>query len=205
MERTYAEVPLNYEERLKRQSLEGSSGTRTREKVLKIKKKKFMTALKVYTATIAVCTGLVVGGGSHVIHNIQDNLMIGEMVGNFQADCINHETHRTLDNEHYYYDYGDIVRYIEENEEDFDTGVYLFYRNTSEYQTGRLMEYSSYGSMDNYLREHNYSDFNQWRDTTRQKIILMNEVDEREQELQNMASEHQMSETAPEEQLGGAK
>ena len=204
MENTYQDLPADYENRLKEKSLNGSSGTRKQSNIIRIKKDKFKRAVAIYTLAIALATGTIIGGGSKVVHNIQDGLVVSEMVFDFQRDCINHETHRTLDNEHYYYDYNDIIRYIEENEEDFDVGVYLFYRNTSEYQTERLMQSSTYHSMDQYLQEHHYESFSDWAEATRKKAVLMHEVDEREQELQDMAQEH--GNTLDEEnQLGGTK
>lgn len=191
------------ERRLRGQSLSGESGRRTREKYVRMKLKDFKKRLAVFAATIAVATSLLIGGISNGIHAIQDNMVIGSMVHQFHIDCINPETHRTMDNEHYYYDYDDIAHYIE-NMGDFDVGLYLFNRNTNDYQTERVLQYTDYETMDEYLALHNWESTDQWRDDMRDRILVQHEVNDRQAELAQMNEEHRL-EDAQVTTLGGAK
>lgn len=196
----------SYEERLRRQSLSGSNGQRTPEKRIKMKYSNFIKFLKIYAVVIAVATTLVVGGGKALVNRVQDNIEINQMAWDFHKDCISHETHRTLDNEHYYYDYDDIADYIKENM-DFDTGIYMFNINTNDYQTSRVLKYTEYENMEGYLKAHNWEDSDAWRKDMRTKVLTQNELDEKNEELRKMAEEHeiQQKDVVQAAELGGAK
>ncbi len=197
------DYPNRNVERLRRQSLAGSTGRRTRrEKMVRMRYSDFKKYLKIYTATIAVAAVLIVGGGGHAVQSIRESMMVSDMITSFLVDCIAKETHRTDDNQHYFYDYDDIADYIEASG-DFDVGLYLFNRNTDDYQTGRVLECTEYGSMDEYLSRHGWEDSDQWRSDIRQRIVTQAEIDARQAELDEMAEEHHL--TTPDNTLGGAR
>lgn len=196
------------EEQLRRKSLSGSDGVRSRERRIRMKYKDYVRSLKVLAVTTAVAVSLAIGAGTAAVHHIQDNITVNHLVSEFQRDCINHETHRTQDNEHYFYDYDDIADYCEEMG-DFDLGIYLFDANTNDYQTGRVLAYTSYESLDGYLDAHGWEDADEWKKNMREKIVLNHEIEEKKEELRQMAEEHQMSSAQPTNQeestMGGGK
>ena len=165
-----------YEERLRRQSLQGSNGQRTPEKRIQMKKSNFIKFLKMYAVVIAVATTLVIGGGKALVNRVQDNIEINQMAWDFHKEVMTPETHRTQDYEHYYYDYDDIADYIKENM-DFDTGIYMFNINTNDYQTGRVLQFTEYENMAGYLKAHNWEDSDAWRKDMRKKVLAQNELD----------------------------
>ena len=153
---------------------------------------------------ISILAGFVlIGGISSGIHTIQDNMVVGSMVHQFHIDCIAPETHRTMDNEHYYYDYDDIAHYIE-TMGDFDIGLYLFNQNTNDYQTERVLQYTDYETMDEYLGLHNWESTDQWRDDMRNRILAQQEISNHQAELAQMNEEHHLEDSQV-TTLGGAK
>lgn len=204
------QYPYELEERLRKNSLSGREGQRTRERKIRMKYKDFIRTLKIIAISSAIAASIVIGAGAKTIDYIHDTMIINQLTSEFQRDCINPETHRTLDNQHYYYDYGDIADYCEEMG-DFDLGIYLFCRNAGDYQTGRVLEYTPYKSLDGYLEAHNWESADDWKKDMRERIVLAAEADEKEAELARMRAEHQSqivdqaTLSANENDFGGAK
>jgi hypothetical protein len=186
-------VNLEAYENMKKKSVTGQSTRRTRKKTITIEYDKFVKKMKVMIGTTAVVVAILAGTGPIVVSNaynkIVDNIQINELVQDFESNVIVNETHRTDDNEHFYYDYSDIAKKIE-NMEDFDKAVYLLDQSIGYYQTGKTLAHTDYGSFTNYLEEKGYADEDEFKKDMRQRILLENEIDKKQQELNRMQEEH---------------
>lgn len=173
--------------RLKENSYRQGTGTRKRE-VIKVDVEKFKKALISIVVAVSIATAGLIAGGTHVVNTLKESMVVGENIRDFQVEVISPETHRTLDNEHYYYDYDDIARHMEDRGQ-FDNDVYYLIANIGEFQANRVMKYTDYESIDNYLSTNGYEDTEQFLDHQRQEIVAQEELDEKQAELDRMQSE----------------
>ena len=173
--------------RLRENSYKEGTGTRKRE-VIKVDVEKFKKALISIVVAVSIATAGLIAGGTHVVNTLKESMVVGENIRDFQVEVISPETHRTLDNEHYYYDYDDIARHMEDRGQ-FDNDVYYLIANIGEFQANRVMKYTDYESIENYLSTNGYEDTEQFLDHQRQEIVAQEELDEKQAELDQMNNE----------------
>lgn len=173
--------------RLRENSYKEGRGTRKRE-VIKVDVEKLKKALISIVVAVSIATAGIIGGGAHVVNTLKESMVVGENIRDFQVEVISPETHRTLDNEHYYYDYDDIARHMEDRGQ-FDNDVYYLIANIGEFQANRVMKYTDYESIENYLSTNGYEDTEQFLDHQRQEIVAQEELDEKQAELDQMNNE----------------
>ncbi len=173
--------------RLRENSYKEGTGTRKRE-VIKVDVEKLKKALISIVVAVSIATAGIIGGGAHVVNTLKESMVVGENIRDFQVEVISPETHRTLDNEHYYYDYDDIARHMEDRGQ-FDNDVYYLIANIGEFQANRVMKYTDYESIENYLSTNGYEDTEQFIDHQRQEIVAQEELDEKQAELDQMNNE----------------
>ena len=119
-----------------------SPAQRERAKVIKAQQRRQERQRRL-AGLCAVC--LVVGGiGANTVANIvesyKETAAVYMQTADFQKEVINPNTHRTYDNEHYFYDYDDIAEYIQGDGRDFSTELYKAYSNLGEYQTNKVLD-----------------------------------------------------------------
>ena len=175
-------------EKLKQRSTSGGTGRR-REKRITMQKSQYIKRLKVLVATSVISTMLALGIGNVIIENFQDSLTLSSLSRDFQMEVINPETHRTNDNKHYFYDYSDLAKYIK-SMDNFDEGVYFLTDNIGDYQTGLVLKYTDYGSFTNYKEAKGYESTDAFRKDMQKRILVTEEIKEKEQELAKMQKEH---------------
>ena len=173
--------------RLRENSYKEGTGTRKRE-VIKVDVEKLKKALISIVVAVSIATAGIIGGGAHVVNTLKESMVVGENIRDFQVEVISPETHRTLDNEHYYYDYDDIARHMEDRGQ-FDNDVYYLIANIGEFQANRVMKYTDYESIEKYLSTNGYEDTEQFLDHQRQEIVAQEELDEKQAELDQMNNE----------------
>lgn len=174
---------------IREKSMSGESGRRTKEKMVKMPLKAYKARLKVLAASVAVVTTVAVSCVPGAIKTVSDNWTVNKMMNSFHAEYVTPETHRTDDNEHYFYDYGDIARHLEEYG-DFDEAVYLLNRDIGYYQTGQVLRYTPYESFTNYLEQKGYKDEEDFQDHMKDRIIKEIELLEMQDELISLSAQH---------------
>lgn len=179
-------------------SISGGSGKYDKNRTIRMKYRDFSRSLKAVAAATAIATTIVIGAGSSLVDNFKEACVINRLSHEFQVECISPETHRTNDNQHYFYDYDDIAYYIE-GMDDFEVGVYLFNINTSDYQTDRVMDWTKYDSFDAFLQAHSYKDSDEFRSDMRDRLAKEESVRQMMQEVDEVKGEHGF------EQEGGIK
>lgn len=181
-------------ERLRKNSTSGSSTKRTKKTKVVMSKKIYHNRMKALFVAGAITAGVVLGAGSNLVSNYQDNLVVGGMVGEFRTNVINKDTHRTDDNEHYWYDYSSIHNKMKENYDNYDEAVYYCEKSIGEYQTDQVMACSNeYESYQEFLEKNGYKDTKDFEKHIEKRIVLSNELKDKKEELQAMQDDHAQS------------
>lgn len=144
-------------------------------------------------ATLAVCCmltgGIFAGFVGEVVDTYQENAIVYEQMAEFRREAIYPNTHRTMDNQHYWYDYAKIANELEEDGKDFSSQLYMAYSDMGEYQVNRVMQYTDYDSVEAYVKASGFDSIKDWKKSEREKLILMGEINERTSELDAMHRE----------------
>lgn len=183
---------VNMSENLVRNST-GSNGQAQRERARVIKaqqrRQERQRRLVAFALACMITGGVAVGTISHVAETMHNNSVVYSQTSSFRRDVIGPNTHRTMNNEYYYYDYDDIADAIMADGKDFSTELYKAYANLGEYQTNRVMKYTDYSSVEDYVKANGYKDIKEWSKAERKKIVLNDEVSSKRAELDEMHKE----------------
>lgn len=185
----------------KKASLSGGTGKRKKE-IIKISLETYQNNLKKIAIASAITVSLAIAGGMHLVDNIKDSMVINNMAYQFQVDVISPETHRTDNNQFYFYDYNDIADRIEAMDNP-DLGYYLFYKNTGTYQTDKVLQQTRYGGFEEYLTTHNYEDEKEFSKTMEKVAIATNQIQENMENIDEIQSEHTKDSNKQEGTYGG--
>ena len=164
---------------------------RERAKVIKAqqRKKERQRRLAGLCAACLVVGGIAVNTVSNVIDSYKEMGAVYSQTSEFRKDVISPNTHRTSDNQHYFYDYDDIAEYIQGDGRDFSLELYKTYANIGEYQTNRVLNYTQYDSVEAYVEQAGFKSIKEWEKSEREKIVLQSEMDEKQTELAAMHRE----------------
>ncbi len=186
-------------ERIKRSSMSGESGKRDKKKFVRIPLDVYKARLKVLAVAVAAATSVAVSCVPGAIKSVSDTWTVNKLSHEFHAEYVVPETHRTDDNEHYFYDYGDIAKHLEEYG-DFDEAVYLLNRDIGYYQTGQVLRWTPYESFTNYLNVKGYKDEDDFQDSMKKEIIMEMELQDMNDELIQLQAVH---DSELDESIGG--
>ncbi len=182
---------------LKRNSCDGKSGKRTRNKKIKVPKKSCRKKLLKFVAVAAVAAGLTIGG-IHKINDIRDQLIVNEQASEFYSEVMANTQQRLQSTDenpnNWGYDHNKINNRIEKNEYDYDEALYLFLVNLDYNKTDNMdtliqcgRQYEDYAD---FLKQNGYENSEDFKKTMKKKIVLESEIAEREKELSEMNKEH---------------
>ena len=177
--------------KMKEKSTSGGTGKKG-AKNIRMTLEAYKKSLARVAAATAAAVILVCSLGSAAFKSIKNNMIINNAARDCRYECIAPETHRTSNNEGYFYDYSRVYGHLVERYGE-DVGLYLFYCATnSEHQLDRMVSEGirGYNDFDDYLRKHNYSSFNEWRNTMRKRTLLEYEDDELHRELDEIKDKH---------------
>lgn len=176
-------------ETYKRNSISGSTSKRDPNRRIRMRYGDYKKTIKVTAIATAIAVSAALAGGNLYVNKVHDNFVIGRMERDFHAEYISPETHRTNDNQHYFYDYSDIARNME-GMEDYDEGIYLLVHDIGKYQADKVLAYTNYGNFDNYLTEHNYKDSKEFDKEMSRKILLEEQIEKNNIEINNMLKDN---------------
>lgn len=176
-------------EAIRRNSMSGESGKRTGKRFIKLPYDVYKMRLKLLAVTVAAVTSVAVSCVPGAINTVSNNWTVNKLVNEFHQEVVSPETHRTDDNEHFFYDYNDIAAHLEEYG-DFDEAVYLLNRDIGYYQTGQVLRWTPYGSFTDYLNEKGYKDEEDFQDDMKKQIIMRIEIGEMSEELTQLQDAH---------------
>ncbi len=90
-------------------------------------------------AMIAIlAAGAIAYGGHALSENLSQSKIVREETSSY-SQLVNNETHRTNDNEHYFYDTYDIASQLTDDQSNIDKGIYGVYLNIG-YNKGNKIE-----------------------------------------------------------------
>lgn len=186
--REYSSSPRDVES-IRKKSMSGESGRRTGERKIRLPISVYKARLKMLAVAVAAVTSVAVSCVPGAIKSVSDNWTINKLTNDFHYEYVRPETHRTDDNEHFFYDYDDIAKHLEEYG-DFDEAVFLLNRDIGYYQTGQVLRWTPYESFTNYLSEKGYEDEDDFQDDMRSQVLMGIEIQEMRDELANMQAAH---------------
>lgn len=174
---------------MKKKSISGEPVKRKHNRSI-ITRKEYVKKVKVIMATTATATILGIGATSALATAIKNRMTLNKLHEDFHKEVIVPETHPTDDHVHYYYDYDDIADRVEAMD-NFDEGVYYLDNLIGDEQTDRVLRYTDYGSFTNYLDAKGYEDTDDFKKDMKKQVLLLDEIRDKEKELEEMQQEHQ--------------
>ncbi len=177
-----------------RRMVENSTGPNiTTERVhirrVKSQKQVLRKRLTTFFVAAALVGGLTSNMVSLAVDRVKDNMIVSDQTLEFKTEVIAPNTHRTDDNQHYFYDYDDIAAWCMGGGKDFSTELYLAYANLGENQTNKVMDFTPYGDLGTYVSGRGFESVDEWAKNERKKIVLMAEVDAKQSELAAMSND----------------
>lgn len=119
-----------------------SVGEEKKVRYVKMTKEAYIARLKttfLAGAMIAVlATSALVYGGHVISENLSESKIVREETSSY-SQLVNKETHRTDDNQHYFYDTYDIASELTSDQDNIDKGIYGVYMNIG-YNEGNKIE-----------------------------------------------------------------
>ena len=199
MEREYSarnrssreDIYLERANQYRKRSTSGSSARRDPNRRIRMKYGDYKKSLKITAIATAVAVSLAIAGGTHYVDKVKDNVYLGQMGQDFRTEYIVPETHRTNDNQHYFYDYMDIAHHMKESE-NFDELVYLLTATLGDYQADQVMVYTDYKGLDNYLEQHNFEDSKEFIKVMEEKVLAEKDIEEQAKEMNQMLEDHKI-------------
>ncbi len=173
---------MNYQ-RMERNSTSG--GTVRRNNVRrKTKRSVSHKKIKRFLSAAVIGAGITIGI-SNLTDKMVDNAVMNGVVSDFHSEVINPETHRTADRENYFYDYVDILQEMKEMD-NFDEAVFLLNRCIGENQTDRVLAYTEFESLNDYVVSRGYEDVKDFDKNIKEQILLEEEINDKQEELNRM-------------------
>lgn len=156
---------------------------------------------------LTLAAGIAIGGlGFSTVNNIKSswvtNSYLSEQVTDFRNNYINPNTHRTIDNKKYWYDYYEISRGIE-NAVNQDEAIFYCYLNIGSLQTGRVIDYVGYDTFMGYIQSKGFDTLDDYEEFMKKEISLRNEVNKDKKELKEMMNEHGITYDYENKSIGG--
>ena len=111
-------------------------------------------------------------------------------------------THRTQDNQNYWYDYYEISKGIKDAPNQ-DEAIFYCYENIGSLQTGRVIDYVGYDTFTDYVNSKGFDSIEEYEDFMRKEVSLRNETVQESNELDEMMKEHNITDTTENHSLGG--
>ena len=112
--------------------------------------------------TLVIASSALTAFITHSVDSIKDKITINEYLSQYST-ILSDNTHRTQDNEHFYYDHYEIGKEISDDAETFDEELYAVYTNMS-YRDSNIDQIvratGEYSSLDEYLVANKFVDEN---------------------------------------------
>ena len=198
-----------------------TNGSRTQNKPRVVK----VYADRAKKAIIALCCICVVAASGitvasiDAINDFKENHIISQYSSDYRQAAIGHNTHRTMDNEHYYYDHAEVhddgMDYLQQDgvlsasghlndETAEDLSVYFAYRNFGENQMKKFFRENGFScdTLAEYVQQEGFDSIEEWAEKQGDKVILLDKAKNDGLELQQMIQDADKIEDIAKNQLG---
>lgn len=133
---------MNNKEELYERARKNSVGEEKKVRYVKMQRDAYIKNLKTTFfagAMIAILASAALAYGGHTLsENLSDAKIVRQEISEYSY-LVNSETHRTNDNQHYFYDIGDIASKLTEDQDNIDKGIFGVYKNIG-YNQGNKIE-----------------------------------------------------------------
>lgn len=133
---------MNNKEELYERARKNSVGEEKKVRYVKMQRDAYIKNLKTTFfagAMIAILASAALAYGGHTLsENLSDAKVVRQEISDY-SNLVNSETHRTNDNEHYFYDTADIASKLTEDQNNIDKGIFGVYKNIG-YNQGNKIE-----------------------------------------------------------------
>lgn len=193
------------EEQMRNMVRKSTNGTRTQNKPRVVK----VYADRAKKAIIALCCICVVAASGitaasiDAINDFREERVISQYSSQYRQEAIGHNTHRTQNNQYYYYDHADVhddgMDYLQRDgvlsasgslSEDTaeDLSVYFAYRNFGEKQMEKFFDENGYScdTLEEYVHREGFKSIEEWAEKQGDKVILLDKAKSDGLELQQM-------------------
>ncbi len=178
----------NYDDLVKK-STNGKATRAVPKKVMKVNKKHVKTALATLCCTCVLIGSVAANGINALRKGLNDSFEIGDAILDYKAEAINENTYRVNNGQNYAYHYDQIAEHVKTDED-----VYLLYRSIGEYQANLVLEYvDNIDNIDSFIEKHHYKDKDEWIKESNQKILLQNDILNKQRELDRMQADYEAS------------
>ena len=190
-------------ERMVKNSTTGQRQSSKPVRKKQVPKKKVKLSKVGLCLAVALITTISVNGINAIKTRIGENFEVMQSINEFHREVITDNTHRTQDGQHYWYDYYEIGKSIKGDED-----VYKLVQDIGQYQANRVLETRSdiEDTVEDYIKNRNYKDMKDFRETNHKRILIQNDIEESQQELREMQHDLETSTAKAETQtqeLGG--
>lgn len=180
-------------ERLKEKSLNGLSGIINQEKA-SIDYDDYIKRVKIIVGSTALAVTLALGGGNLLVNKIKDRAALTTLKYDYYESVLKPEVHITDDKKNYWYDYGNIARNLE-NQEDFDEALYFLKAYIDDQpldsldQINSVLNYTEYKNFDNYKEIKGYESDQDYENDMKERALTKYERNQKQAELDKMQQE----------------
>ena len=193
------------EEQMRNMVRKSTNGSRTHNKprVVKVYAERAKAAIIALCCVCIVAASGITAGSINAINNFKENQVISHYSSEYRKEAISHNTHRTYDNQHYYYDHADVhddgMDYLQRegvlsasgslsDSAAEDLSVYFAYRNFGENQMKKFFNENGYScdTLEEYVHREGFKSIDEWASKQADKVILLDKAKSDGFELQQM-------------------
>ncbi len=205
---------MSNREEMYERARKNSVGEEKKVRYVKMSKETYVARLKatfIAGAMIAVlATSALVYGGHALSENLNESKIVREEISSY-SQLVNNETHRTDDNQHYFYDTYDIASELTSDQENIDKGIYGVYsnigynetnkieqmndvissvkfQNTAEETAEKFNNFNDYVISKGYVDKEGKADYNAYEEAMAAMIVNEHNIDELQSQVDEIKS-----------------
>lgn len=180
-------------------SIQGKSENAKPYRFFKVNAERFKKSVVGLCCTCTVFGAITATGAQAIGKKISDNIEVLDTINQFKNDVVASNTHRTEDDQNYWYDYEEIAKNIKTDED-----IYLLYRSLGEEQSNKVLEYvDGKPTIQGHISKNNYKDISDWSKTSNKQILLQKEIVSKQRELDAMQPTYEEPDLTASNDLGG--
>ena len=209
------------EEQMRKMVHKSTNGSRTHNKprVVKVYAERAKAAIIALCCVCVVAASGITAGTINAINDFKEERIVSQYSSEYRQEAISNNTHRTQNNQYYYYDHADVhddgMDYLQQegvlsasgslNEDTAeDLSVYLAFRNFGEKQMEKFFDENGYScdTLEEYVHREGFKSIDEWAEKQKDKIILLDHAKNEGFELQQMIDDAERIEDIAKGELG---
>ena len=196
------------EEQMRRMVNKSTNGSRSQNKprVVKVYADRAKKAIVALCCVCIVAASGITAGTINAINDFKENQIVSQYSSEYRKEAIGHNTHRTYDNQHYYYDHADVhddgMDYLQQegvlstsgrlnDKTAEELSIYFAYKNFVENQMKKFFNENRYScdTLEEYVQRKGFKSVEEWSDKMAEKVVFLDKAKSEGYELQQMIQE----------------